>query len=230
MTMCVAEKKLPQSENRLDRLPSDCLLYILSFCDDYLEFDYKRKIIHDKEFQKKLWRQYLNVEYENYETEEEVRLLEITKQFKNYPAGSFKVYEAEHGIYKVEVNLRQPLVSKHNKDVKVEYSKTELVRDIQFKTGEELESEVRDRLEDGDVIYIQAGFILDNLYKKQQGKIYYEDIEELQKNEMSNVILAICNMDGLVDDVVRYDGYANTLGMYICEEMDDGSFLVEYEN
>jgi len=224
--------------NRLDRLPSDMLLNILSFCEDHIKFDVKRKVFFQREFQDKLKSRFLEIEYGERDCddlgtadEELYKMRCIAMEYANYPAGSFTIYPNDDK-FDVIGNFRQPIFLSHIKGYnKVEYSKHDIEREVEFKTTEELEDDVRERLVDGeDVLYITAGFIHDNLYKKQRDRLTIGDIEELQRNEMVNVLKAICNVEGVIEYIIQYDGYANTLGLFICENIGDDVWLVEQEN
>lgn len=225
--------------NRLDRINSDCLLHILSFCEDHIQFDMKRKVIFHREFQSKLKDRFLELEYGERDEadldtadEELFKMRCIALELNHYPAGSFSIhYHNEDEVFKVIGNFRNPIFKEGNpkQENLVKYNAIDINRQFDFKKTEDLDEVVRMRIvDDNEILYITSGVIHNNLYKKQRN-ITIDDIEELQKNEMENVLKAICNLDGVIEDIIRYDGYANTLGFFICENIGEDVWMVEQE-
>jgi hypothetical protein len=219
------------SMNRLDRMPSDCLLHILSFCEDHLQFDVKRKVLYEREFQDKLQKRLLKAEYDDADENEikwkELFILQEMKYY-NFPSGSLTFqYDAEEEKYFMNADFRKPVSTGKNNPIK--YDIQIVGREFKFKQEEELREEMTDRME-GDIIFVSAGFIYQNLYKKQKDKLDIVDIEGLQQAEMYNVLNAICDINGVVDDIIHYEGFGDFLGLRTCIHFEDDLFLVEEEN
>lgn len=260
--------KTPKQKNRLDHLPYDCLQYILQFCGDHIQFDFKKNVIYSTPFQSKLKEKYLSIEYP--EDEEDDNMAEYHKRneryiceylFNDYPVSGFTITRDNHDDYEIEVSYRKMGIQKKyvkkvikensevewnkeaiefNKRTEEKKKKDSMVvhyhpvihgRTLMIKSSEELDDDVRELIEDDDhILYITTGIIWDNMYKKQKDKLTLGDIEALQTNEHASVLKAICDVEGVIEDIIRYDGYGDFLGHRYCENIYDDVYLVEREH
>ncbi len=261
------KQKKKNMKNILDHLPYDCLQYILQFCGDHIQYDFKLNVIYSTPFQSKLKERYLLIEYPEAEEDDEVEYHKVNERyvcehlFSEYPVSGFIITRDESDDYEIEISYRElglnkkyvKRITKENSDMlwnieAKEFNKTideQMKKDsmtfhyrsvnggrtIKIKSSEELDDEVRERIEDDDdILYITTGFIYDNLYKKQKDKLIYEDIEKLQKDEHQSVLKAICDINGVVEDVVRYDGYEDFLNLHYCDNIYNDVYMIEYEH
>lgn len=219
---------MPRYTNRLDNLPYDCLQYVLSFCGDNIQFDFKKNVIFSNSFQDKLKPRFLSLEYgedEDIEDEEVLKMKRMCEYlFSSYPVSSFEINYNEYGLeYEININYR-----KCEKD---RYKEVIHGRTLEFKTTEELDEEVREQLNENQyILYIEFGIIYDNVYNKIKQKLSADDIEELQQNGQASVLEAITDMEELATDVIRYGGYEGILQIRYMEEVGDDTFLIEREH
>lgn len=258
--------------NRLENLPYDCLQYVLQFCGDHIQYDFKRNVLLSTPFQSKLKERYLDIEYpedddDEYNSMSEYHLINERHLckflFTIYPISSFTITRDEWDNYDIDIDYRKlgsekKFVYKKIKPDTEEYKEwnkeailfnekankkkeelNKLVsytpvrhhREFEFKDEEELTYEVRELIEENDqILYISTGIIWDNMYKKQKDKLSIEDIEALQTNEHASVLKAICDVEGVIDDVIRYDGFAEFLNLRNCDNFIDDRYLCEEEH
>jgi hypothetical protein len=251
---------MPSYTNRLDALPYDCLQYILQFCSDHIQFDYKRNVIYSTPFQSKLKERYLEIEYPEDDEDNSMSEYHLYNErylcrflFNDYPVSSFTITRDEYDNYEIDIFYRklgdekrfiykkvkpdteenkewnnEAVIYNEKRNKQKEEHKKKVIytpvithREFEFKDEEELTEDVRDRIvEDDCILNITTGIIWDNMYKKQKDKLTIGDIEALQTNEHASVLKAICDVEGVIEDVIRYDGFADFLGLRNCEYMD----------
>lgn len=169
-------------------------------------------------------------DYDNYEVNIEYRKLGSQKKFvykKMKPdTEEYKEWNEEAKIYNDKRNKQKEEMKKL-----VVYSPYQEHRSFEIKDEDELIDEVRERIEEDDhILYLTTGIIWDNLYRKQKDMLQIGDIEALQTNEHASVLKAICDIDGVIEDVIRYDGYEDFLGLRTLDNFMEDRYLYEREH
>jgi len=169
-------------------------------------------------------------DYDNYEVNIEYRKLGSQKKFVYR---KIKTDTEENKVWNEEAKIYNDKRNQQKEDMKklVIYSHYTEHRSFEVKDEEELTEEVRERIEEDDhILFLTTGIIWDNMYKKQKDKLTIGDIEALQQNEHASVLKAICDIDGVIEDVIRYDGYEDFLGLRTLDNFMEDRFLYEREH
>jgi hypothetical protein len=210
--------------NRLDNLPNDILYQILEFCADHIQFDFKKNVINSSEFQNRLKMQYLAVEYDEIDDEDEQSKKErnLTKYlFRKHPVNSFDLtYNPFQKSFEVEYAYKTP-----NRLNEVSYNKIQKFETLYVESFFELRDAVLEELQEhGLILQIEPRLIYENLFTYLKEEWSLQDVVELVKNYRAQKLKGICRLTHLADEVIRIQGFEQLLNLAACEQF--GSFYI----
>ena len=211
------------SYNRLDALPMDCLLIILSYGDKFLK-DYNTKhLIHTNEFQEKFKERFLTSEdYDNAYNQDFKMLFLHNQLLKKYNMSSFYIEENKYdeNVFFVDIKKRKTITRKVDK--KVIMDKMIIERQEYIYEGEdEIINEIKEQYEEEPSL-IPTPYLYDNIIREVRKKgMSIEDIDELKEKEMGNILSVVCDINEAINDYIAREGIREIRDLDVVIEIDE---------
>jgi hypothetical protein len=211
------------SYNRLDALPIDCLMIVLSYADKFLKEYNTIRLINSGEFQEKYKERFLTSEdYDNVYHQDFKMLFLHNQLFKRLNMSSFYIEESEYSedVFYVEIKKRKTIIRKADKKLLCDKFIIEK-EEYEFKGEEQIKDDVIEHYGDEPSL-IPTCYLYDNLIKEVRKKgMDLEDINALRENEMNNVLSAVCDINEAVDDYIAREGLCELLELNVIMEIEE---------
>jgi hypothetical protein len=222
-----------------DKLPTDCIMIIMAFADNFLKEIHNHNLIETDEFQNKFKQRFLSSEeYENAD-HQEFKMLFLHNHFINKPnilMSSFYIEEDEndeniftviHITYKnirVDKQSGRRIINKKNDPnpkgviTKVE-EQTHYYYEYRYR--EQVEDDIREYISN-EPYTIPSSILYDNLLPqvKERG-MTYEALVNFNEEENNEIIGYIVNVEEAIDDYIERDGCIEIDNLNVVEEIGD---------